>query len=126
MAGHSRPQTYLVTGGAGFIGSHLVEALLAEGCRVVAVDDLSTGRQENVVRALGNPSFSFARASVTDDVVLDRMAREVDVIVHLAATVGVKLVLEHPVRTIETNVMGTQAVLGAALRYGCHHTPNLL
>jgi UDP-glucose 4-epimerase len=114
----------LITGGAGFIGSHLAEALLSQGHQVTVIDDLSTGRFENIesiVRrwpASGDqPTFRFAIDSITNEVVLDRLASECDVIVHLAAAVGVKLIVENPVRTIETNVMGTEAVLKVALRY---------
>ncbi len=110
-------QTYLITGGAGFIGSHLADSLLADGHRVLVIDDLSTGRYENIAHLNRNPDFHFARASITNKLVLDRMASEADIIYHLAAAVGVNLVVEHPVRTIETNVMGTEAVLQVALRY---------
>lgn len=112
-------KTVLVTGGAGFIGSHLSEALLEEGHRVLVIDDLSTGRIENIAHLLGRPDFQFARTSLTDEVVLDRMASECQAVVHLAAAVGVRLIVERPVQTIETNVMGTELVLRAALRYGC-------
>src|SRR2546423_10970463 len=112
-------QSYLITGGAGFIGSHLAEALLAQGCTVQVIDDLSTGRLSNIEHLLEVKDFHFARASITDNVVLDRLASQADVIVHLAAAVGVKLIVENPVHTIETNVMGTEAVLKVALRYGC-------
>lgn len=111
--------TYLITGGAGFIGSHLTDALLAAGQRVLVIDDLSTGRYANVAHHAGNPRFHFARASIRDEIVLDRLASQADVIVHLAAAVGVKLIVQQPVHTIETNVMGTEAVLKAALRYRC-------
>jgi len=111
--------TYLITGGAGFIGSHLAEALLDGGYRVLAVDDLSTGRIENISQLLKNPRFHFARVGITDEVVMDRLASQAQVIVHLAAAVGVKQIVERPVHTIETNVMGTEAVLKSALRYAC-------
>ncbi|MDT8306687.1 MAG: GDP-mannose 4,6-dehydratase [Anaerolineae bacterium] len=110
-------RTYLITGGAGFIGSHLTDALLAQGHRVLAIDDLSTGRYANVAHHADNPRYHFARASILDGIVLDRLASQADVIVHLAAAVGVQLIVEQPVHTIETNVMGTEAVLKAALRY---------
>lgn len=113
------PTRFLITGGAGFIGSHLAEALLAQGHVVAVVDDLSTGRLENIAHLLPHERFHFARASITDAIVMDRLASQSDVIVHLAAAVGVKLIVEHPVHTIETNIMGTEAVLKSALRYGC-------
>jgi len=111
--------TYLITGGAGFIGSHLADALLAAGHRVLVIDNLSTGRIENINHLLDNPAFHFARADITDGIVMDRLGSQADVIVHLAAAVGVQLIVEHPVHTIETNVMGTEAVLQTALRYDC-------
>jgi UDP-glucose 4-epimerase len=112
-------KTFLITGGAGFIGSHLAEALLAGGTSVLVIDNLSTGRIENIEHLLDNPDFHFARASILDEIVLDRLASRSDCIIHLAAAVGVKLIVEHPVHTIETNIMGTEAVLKSALRYGC-------
>jgi len=108
-----------VTGGAGFIGSHLADALIAQGHRVLVVDDLSTGRIENIQHLIGHSSFHFARASVTDALVLDRLTSQADLVVHLAAAVGVQLIVERPVHTVETNVLGTEAVLRSALRYGC-------
>ncbi len=111
--------SYLITGGAGFIGSHLAEALLANGEQVAIIDDLSTGRFENIAPLIHHPHFHFAIADIRDAVVLDRLASEADVIIHLAAAVGVKLVVEKPVHTITTNVAGTEAVLQAALRYRC-------
>lgn len=112
-----RSQRVLITGGAGFIGSHLCEALLARGHTVTIIDDLSTGRFENIAHLADHPRFNFAIDSITNEVVLDRLASECGTIFHLAAAVGVKLIVEHPVHTINTNVMGTEAVLKAALRY---------
>ena len=111
--------TWLITGAAGFIGSHLVDALLARGSRVLGLDNLATGQLRNIAHQLEHPRFHFARASLADEIVLDRLASEADVIVHLAAAVGVELIVERPTHTIETNVMGTEAVLRAALRYRC-------
>ncbi len=111
--------TCLITGGAGFIGSHLADALLADGHRVLAIDDLSTGKLNNIAHLIDNPAFHFARANITDVIVMDRLASQADVIFHLAAAVGVTLIVEHPVHTIETNIMGTEAVLQSALRYNC-------
>lgn len=114
-----QPCTCLITGGAGFIGSHLAEALLASGHRVLVIDNLSTGRWENIASLAPHPRFSFARASIQDEIVLDRMASQAQVIFHLAAAVGVKLIVEKPVHTIETNIMASECVLRAALRYRC-------
>jgi UDP-glucose 4-epimerase len=119
MTNHKPEKTFFVTGGAGFIGSHLCENLLQMGYRVTALDNLSTGRMANIAHLLDHPHFHFARAEITNAIVMDRLASEADVIVHLAAAVGVKLIVERPVHTIETNVMGTEYVLKSALRYGC-------
>lgn len=108
---------YLITGGAGFIGSHLAEALLAEGHQVTIIDDLSTGRFENIAHLRGQPGFRFAIDTITNEIVLDRLASECDAICHLAAAVGVDLIVRRPVYTIQNNVMGTEAVLRAAVRY---------
>jgi UDP-glucose 4-epimerase len=108
----------LVTGGAGFIGSHLVETLLKDGHPVVALDDLSTGSLRNVQHLIGQHGFRFELGSVLDRERCQRAVAEADVVVHLAAAVGVKLVVERPVETIERNVRGTEHVLEAALRHG--------
>lgn len=107
----------LITGGAGFIGSHLAEALLARGHSVTIIDNLSTGKFENIANLCQHPHFRFAIDSIMNEVVLDRLASECEVIFHLAAAVGVKLIVEQPVQTIETNVNGTMSVLRAAVRY---------
>lgn len=105
---------YLITGGAGFIGSHLAEYLVERGHSVTAMDDLSTGSLANVAGLSGNPRFRMVVAPVEDeDVLIDLMAT-CDVVVHLAAAVGVRLIVESPVRTIFTNVHGTEAVLRVA------------
>ncbi|MCB0046004.1 MAG: GDP-mannose 4,6-dehydratase [Caldilineaceae bacterium] len=108
-----------VTGGAGFIGSHLVRALLERGDHVSVLDNLSTGRFANIEPFVGHPRFHFAIDDLRNALVLDRLAAESDAIVHLAAAVGVKLVVEQPTETIETNVLGTHAVLRVARRYRC-------
>jgi len=110
---------YLVTGGAGFIGGHLCEALLGEGHQVVVIDDLSTGRLENIEHMMPESNFQFVRETILNTQVLDRLASQADIIIHLAAAVGVMLIVEDPVRTIKTNIMGTEAVLETANRYGC-------
>ena len=109
----------LITGGAGFIGSHLTQALLERGDSVAVLDNLSTGSFENIKRFRGHARFSFAIEDISNTLVLDRLASEADAIVHLAAAVGVQLVVERPTETIETNVLGTHFVLGAARRYRC-------
>jgi len=108
---------YLITGGAGFIGSHLADVLIEQNQKVTIIDDLSTGRFENIQHLVDHPNFSFAIDTITNEAVLDRLASMCDVIFHLAAAVGVRLIVENPVHTIETNVMGTEAVLKVALRY---------
>ena len=107
----------LITGGAGFIGSHLAEALLARGKRVTIIDDLSTGRFANIAHLADDDRFHFAIDRIENEAVLDRLASECDTIIHLAAVVGVNLVIDEPVRTITTNIGGTEAVLRAARRY---------
>lgn len=109
----------LITGGAGFIGSHLCELLLSQDRPVVAIDNLSTGRLENIQHLKAQPNFQFVREDINNALVLDRLTSEADVVIHLAAAVGVKLIIEDPVHTIRTNIMGTEAVLDAANRYGC-------
>jgi UDP-glucose 4-epimerase len=109
----------LITGGAGFIGSHLARALLARGDEVAVLDNLSTGTYENIQQFSAHPNFSFAIEDLNNALVLDRLASQADAIVHLAAAVGVQLVVERPTETIETNVLGTHAVMNAALRYRC-------
>ena len=105
---------YLITGGAGFIGSHLSEALLERGDEVFVLDDLSTGSVENIRHLKSNPRFHYVFDSIANKQLLAEMVDEADLIFHLAAAVGVKLIVESPVRTIETNVHGTQFVLDAA------------
>ncbi len=109
----------LITGGAGFIGSHLAELLLSNGYWVTAMDDLSTGSLENVLHLIQNPQFQFVRETILNTQVLDRLSSQAEIIIHLAAAVGVKLIIENPVHTISTNIMGTEAVLSTANRYGC-------
>lgn len=109
----------LITGGAGFIGSHLARALLRRGDQVSVLDNLSTGSIENIRPFMADRRFSFAIDDLNNSLVVDRLASEADAIVHLAAAVGVQLVVEQPTQTIETNVFGTHAILEAARRYRC-------
>src|ERR1700730_7531043 len=111
------PETYLVTGGAGFIGSHVVEALLERGESVVAVDNLTTGRPRNLAAIVDHPRFRFVAGSVLDEPLVDELMNECEVVVHLAATVGVKLIVEQPLRSFTNNVRGSEVVIGAAHRY---------
>lgn len=108
----------LITGGAGFIGSHLAEALVAAGDSVTVIDDLSSGRLENLAALTGQAGFRFVQASILDGAVLEPLVAQSDVVFHLAAAVGVELVLRQPLRVIETNVLGTHRVLQAAARHG--------
>jgi UDP-glucose 4-epimerase len=107
----------LITGGAGFIGSHLAETLLERGEYVTIIDDLSTGTLDNIRHLVGHSRLRLANETITNEMVLDRLVSECDVIFHLAAAVGVRLIIQEPVHTIETNVMGTETVLKTALRY---------
>jgi UDP-glucose 4-epimerase len=107
----------LITGGAGFIGSHLAETLIMQGHEVVVLDDLSTGRLENVAHLSSSEGFRYVVGSVTDASAVLPLVEQVDVVYHLAAAVGVKLVCQEPIRTITTNVDGTAVVLDAAKRY---------
>src|ERR687884_1987339 len=104
----------LITGGAGFIGSHLSDAYLERGDEVYVIDDLSTGSIDNIQHLKNNPSFHYTIESVGNHQVLAELVDQCDVIFHLAAAVGVKLIVESPVRTIETNVHGTEVVLSLA------------
>lgn len=101
----------LITGGAGFVGSHLAEALLDRGDVVYVIDDLSTGSIDNIHHLKGNPKFHYTIDTVTNEPLLAELLDRCDTVVHLAAAVGVKLIVEAPVRTIETNVHGTEVVL---------------
>ena len=105
---------FLVTGGAGFIGSHLSEALLEAGHEVVALDDLSTGSMRNIAHLKGRPGYSYIIDTVLNEPLTAELVDDADVVVHLAASVGVKKIVEEPVNTIENNVNGTDVVLRKA------------
>lgn len=109
---------HLVTGGAGFIGSHLTEALVAAGHTVTVLDDFSTGRRTNLDALKGHAALTVVEGSVQDPAVIDRVMDGTEVVVHLAATVGVRLVVDRPVETLVNNVRGTEVVLEAASRCG--------
>ncbi len=106
----------LLTGGAGFVGSHLADALLDRGHEVLVIDDLSTGSLDNVAHLRHRPGFEVVVDSVMNEAALGPLVDRVDMIFHLAAAVGVKLIVEAPVHTIETNVHGTEMVLSHAAR----------
>jgi UDP-glucose 4-epimerase len=108
---------FLITGGAGFIGSHLAERLLAAGHAVVSLDDLSTGRQDNLAAVRGHERFQLVRDTVENEATVGTLMASCDAVLHLAAAVGVQLVLDEPVRTIRTTIHGTEVVLAAAARF---------
>jgi UDP-glucose 4-epimerase len=108
----------LVTGGAGFIGSHLVDELLARGWEVTALDNLSTGRRANIAHLAHDARFSLAVGDICDVALVERLVRGCDVVFHLAALVGVKYVVEDPLRGMQTNVRGSEMVLAACSRHG--------
>ncbi|MGB9593497.1 MAG: SDR family NAD(P)-dependent oxidoreductase, partial [Anaerolineae bacterium] len=103
----------LITGGAGYIGSHLADRLLADGHSVVVLDDLSTGRFANIAHHQGNPRFAWVEGDVRDAPLVARLVERCDVVFHLAAVVGVGHVVRDPLRCIQVNVGGTEAVLAA-------------
>ncbi|UCE05834.1 MAG: GDP-mannose 4,6-dehydratase [bacterium] len=107
----------LITGGAGFIGSHLAEELLRRGDIVYVIDDLSTGQLENVKHLLSSPRFGIAVETILNETVMDRLVSECDIIYHLAAAVGVELIVTRPVEVIQTNILGSDMVLKLANRY---------
>jgi len=109
--------TILITGGCGFMGSHLAEAVLARGDDVTVLDDLSTGRFENVRHLVPRAGFRFAIETIANETVMDRLVSECDIIYHLAAAVGVELVVRDPVHVLETNIKGTEVVLRTGARY---------
>ena len=119
----NRPLRHLITGGAGFIGSHLAEALIARGDEVIAIDDLSTGRLENIEHLQSDPRFRTVVDTCANVQVMGELIATSDRVYHLAAAVGVKLIVESPVRTIETNVHLTEVVLKLA---AAHRRPVLI
>ena len=108
----------LVTGGAGFIGSHLADRLLDRGDQVVLLDDLSTGRLANIEHLTGSPDAEFVLGSVLNADLVDHVVSRVDTVFHLAAAVGVNLIVERPLESLMTNIRGTETVIEKAHKYG--------
>jgi UDP-glucose 4-epimerase len=108
---------FLVTGGAGFIGSHLCELLLANDHFVVALDNLQTGSLRNIEHLLGHPNFIFVEDSVLNEKVLAKYVGMCDIVMHLAAAVGVKYILEHPLESLSVNITGTEMLLAPAAHF---------
>ena len=109
---------YLITGGAGFIGSHLVDVLLAEGHDVIVLDDLSTGRHDNLRGHAGDLRVEFILGSILNEALVDDAVRRADVVLHLAAAVGVNLIVERPLESLATNIRGSEIVLEKCHKYG--------
>jgi UDP-glucose 4-epimerase len=107
----------LITGGAGFIGSHLAEQLLKDGHKVAVVDNLSTGSLRNIEGFGNHPKFDFTEGDICDAELMGKLTEQSDAVFHLAAAVGVKLIADSPVRTIETNITGTQVALESANKF---------
>ncbi len=107
----------LITGGAGFIGSHLADVLVAQGNHVTVLDDFSTGRHENIAHLEGHPLFNLVYADIGEEAIVRDCVAAADRVFHLASAVGVRLIVEQPVRTIETIVHGTSVVMKACSRY---------
>jgi UDP-glucose 4-epimerase len=108
----------LITGGAGFIGSHLGDALLARGDSVIALDNLATGRHDNIREHLADPRFEFVLGSIVNADLVDDLVARADVVFHLAAAVGVKLIVERPLESLVTNIRGSEILLEKAHKYG--------
>jgi len=111
------PLRYLITGGAGFIGSHLAEALLGRGDSVVVLDNLSTGSHQNLAAVADHPNLTVVHGSVLDELQVDELVHEVDSVIHMAAAVGVKLIIDQPLRSFITNIRGSEIVIQAAFRH---------
>lgn len=108
---------YLITGGAGFIGSHLTEELLGHDNEIIVLDNLSTGRYENIEHLLKHKNYEFVEGDILDVNLVDKLVEKVDAIFHLAAAVGVDLIVKKPLESLTTNIKGSEIVLDAALRY---------
>jgi UDP-glucose 4-epimerase len=108
---------YLVTGGAGFIGSHLCDALIERGDSVVVLDNFSTGNKKNIEKLMDSPAFEVIEGSILDTEVVDKAVASVDHVLHLAAAVGVFTIVDKPLESLITNLRGTENILEAALRH---------
>lgn len=108
---------YLITGGAGFIGSHLTDKLIGEGHKVTVLDNLSTGKHDNVKHLESNQNFQLVIGTILNEHLVDKLAERCDVIFHLAAAVGVELIVNHPLESLTTNIKGSEIVLEMAYRY---------
>jgi UDP-glucose 4-epimerase len=108
----------LITGGAGFIGSHLADKLLAQGYQVMALDNLSTGRHSNIEHLLGRPDFEFVLGSILNADLVDHCMAQADIAFHLAAAVGVELIVDHPLESLATNIRGSEIVMEKAHKHG--------
>lgn len=109
---------YLVTGGAGFIGSHVVDTLVARGNTVIVLDDLSTGRHDNIRQHAGGTEVEFVLGSILNEALVDDVVRRADVVLHLAAAVGVNLIVDRPLESLATNIRGSEIVLEKCHKYG--------
>lgn len=109
---------YLVTGGAGFIGSHVVDTLVARGNTVIVLDDLSTGRHDNIRQHAGGTDVEFVLGSILNEALVDDVVRRSDVVLHLAAAVGVNLIVDRPLESLATNIKGSEIVLEKCHKYG--------
>ena len=114
----------LITGGAGFVGSHLADKLFIEGHEITIIDDLSTGRYQNVAHLEGEKNFRLIIETVLNDRLMEELIRETDRVFHMASAVGVKLIMEQPVKTIETIFHGTDVVLKFCSRYRTRVSPS--
>lgn len=108
----------LVTGGAGFIGSHLCDYLTSQGHQVTVLDDLSTGSKENLAQLAAAPNFEFVEGSILDTALVDKLVGSCDTVFHLAAAVGVHTIVDKPLESLRVNLHGTENVVEAAARHG--------
>ena len=109
---------YLITGGAGFIGSHLSDALVARGDSIVILDNLSTGNHHNIESLIGNDAVTFYSGSILDEALVEKLVSEVDHVIHLAAAVGVFTIVDKPLESLRINLKGTENILEAAAKFG--------